>query len=138
MKVVLFFFITSFLGASTSDGVLYFSPDQIEKAFSSGHPLTSAANYKVLFSMREKPGEVEIHKVDTDLIYIISGTAEFVIGGESRGAIEKEKDEWRGGTLDGGQTQNLRGGEFFVIPNGVPHWFKSIRKTVKYSVVKVK
>ena len=42
-----------------------------------------------------------------------------------------------GSRLTGGQTRHIGKGEVFVIPAGIPHWFKEVSPTVNYFTVKV-
>jgi hypothetical protein len=39
--------------------------------------------------------------------------------------------------ITGGESHRIAKGDVFVIPAGVPHWFKEVPKSVNYFVVKV-
>ena len=45
--------------------------------------------------------------------------------------------QWQGAEITGGETHRIAKGDVFVIPAGVPHWFKEVPKSVSYFVVKV-
>jgi len=45
--------------------------------------------------------------------------------------------QWQGADITGGETHRIAKGDVFVIPAGVPHWFKEVPKSVSYFVVKV-
>src|ERR1044071_8590520 len=63
--------------------VLFFDAQQVSTSFSNGAVLLDGTNrnYIVATSRRDKPGQAEIHTLDTDIIYVTQGTATFVTGG---------------------------------------------------------
>lgn len=64
--------------------VSYFDRETVAAAFAKGAVLVDGAdgrNYMVHASHRDKPGMAEIHTLDTDVIYVLDGTATFVTGG---------------------------------------------------------
>ena len=81
---------------------------------------------------------MEIHHKDTDIIYVLTGSASFVTGGTLTDGRSTEPDEVRGATLQGGDSQQLVKGDVIVVPNGVPHWFKEVSGPLTYYVVKVR
>ncbi len=113
------------------------APD-VSAAFANGRPLVEVENYKVHASRREAPGEVEIHTRDTDIIYVLTGTATFVTGGTMVGGRETAPEEIRGGSVEGGETRTLKAGDFVIVPSGTPHWFKAVPGPLTYYVVKVR
>src|SRR5438046_1713122 len=52
-------------------------------AFAKGMPLLETAGYKVHASRRVEPGRAEIHTLDTDVIYVVDGSATLVTGGKA-------------------------------------------------------
>jgi len=113
------------------------SAPEVLKAAAAGKTLNPTDNNRVIFNRREKSGQVEIHTSETDLIYVISGRAEFVTGGKPLEAKETAKNELRGTGIENGQTREIKTGDFLVIPKGVPHWFRIVAVPVDYLVVKV-
>jgi len=95
-------------------------------------------DYKIHASRREGPGIAEIHTRDTDIAYILQGSATLVTGGTVRDAKEIGPEEIRGPTIQGGETRRVVVGDVVVIPNGVPHWFKEVEAPFLYYVVKVR
>lgn len=93
--------------------------------------------YKVQAGRREKPGVVEVHAHDTDVFYIVDGTATFVTGGKCIGDHEVSPGESRGTSIVGGTEHHLAKGDVVVIPNGVPHQFTQVDAPFLYFVVKV-
>ena len=80
----------------------------------------------------------EIHTRDTDIAYVLQGSATLVTGGTAMGVKEILPEELRGTAIQGGETRQLTVGDVIVIPNGVPHWFKEVEAPFLYYVVKVR
>jgi uncharacterized protein GlcG (DUF336 family)/quercetin dioxygenase-like cupin family protein len=120
--------------------VLFFSADQVATSFSKGAVLVDGANrnYMVHTSRREKPGQAEIHTLDTDIIYVLEGTATFITGGTAVDATTTGPDELRGSRIDGGDSRQLVKGNVIIVPNGTPHWFKEVSGTFLYYTIKVR
>jgi mannose-6-phosphate isomerase-like protein (cupin superfamily) len=95
-------------------------------------------NYMVHASRREKPGQAEVHTKDTDVIYVLDGTATFVTGGEAVDLKTTSADELRGASIRSGNTQQIAKGDVVVVPNGVPHQFLQVTNPFLYYVVKVR
>jgi glc operon protein GlcG len=123
---------------SDAPKVIYFSAAQVRKAFEKGMLLLEIANYKVHASHCEGPGVVEVHTRDTDVIYMLEGTATLVTGGTVVDGTDIEPEEIRGKDVKGGETRQISKGDVIIIPNGVPHWFKEVKGPINYYVVKVR
>jgi uncharacterized protein GlcG (DUF336 family) len=120
--------------------VSYFSHDQVSAAFAKGSVLLDGAgrNYMVHASRRDKPGRVEVHVLDTDVIYVQDGSAILVTGGAMVGGRTIEPNEIRGDSITGGETRRIVKGDVITVPNGTPHWFQEVKGTLTYYVVKVR
>jgi len=118
--------------------VTHFPAAQVSKAFEKGMPLLEIANYKVHASYRDAPGIVEVHSKDTDIIYMLEGSATIVTGGTVVDGKNIESEEVRGKDIKGGETRTLTKGEVIVVPHGTPHWFKEVKGPLNYYVVKVR
>lgn len=112
--------------------------DEVQAAFAKGMPLIEVGDYKIHASRREGPGMVEIHTRDTDIAYVLRGSATLVTGGTAVAVKEIGPEELRGTAIQGGETRQLQVGDVVVIPNGVPHWFKDVQAPFLYYVVKVR
>lgn len=99
---------------------------------------SNGENYMVHASRRDKPGMSEVHELDTDIIYVLDGTATFVTGGKSVDPKMTAPNEFRGTSIDGGETRELKKGDVAIVPKGTPHWFKKVDGTFLYYVVKVR
>jgi glc operon protein GlcG len=122
--------------ARSEDRITYLNGDITRAAFEKGKPLIETAAYKVHASRRDAAGIAEIHALDTDIIYVLDGTATIVTGGTAVAAKEVAPNEIRGSMLLGGSAQHLAKGDVFIVPNGVPHWFKDVQGPFLYYVVK--
>jgi len=118
-------------------GVIHLDRETVAAAFAKGGPLVITNNFKVQTGHRTGPGEAEIHDHDTDIFYILEGTATFVTGGKAVETRTIGPGETRAKGITGGQEQRLSKGDVIVIPTGVPHWFKEVEGTFLYYVVKV-
>lgn len=123
--------------ADAGAAVTYMPAAQVSAAFAKGQPLLEVAHYKIHASRREAAGMAEVHARDTDIIYVLEGTATFVTGGTVVSGKTIAPDEIRGSMIQGGETRTLKRGDVMVVPNGVPHWFKEVQGPFLYYVVKV-
>lgn len=101
-----------------------------------GGTLATGPGFKVNASRRDGPGEAEVHLKDTDIIYVLEGSATVVTGGHVLEPHEQSSLEIRGNAIEGGDEQQIVKGDVLTIPNGVPHWFKTVRTPFRYYVIK--
>ena len=120
--------------------VRFFDAAQVTTSFSNGAVLLDGMNrnYMVHTSKREKPGQAEIHTLDTDIIYVLQGSATFVTGGTAVDAKVTAPNELRGVRIDGGESWQLVKGDVIVVPNNTAHWFKEVNGTFLYYTIKVR
>ncbi len=120
--------------------VLFFDAKQVNTSFSTGSVLLDGSDrhYMVHTSRRDKPGLAEIHALETDIIYVLQGSATLVTGGTAVDAKEIEANEIRGSRIEGGVTRQLAKGEVIIVPNNTPHWFKEVSGTFLYYTIKVR
>src|SRR5215208_6919031 len=76
--------------------VRYLGHDEVTAAFAQGTPLIEVGDYKIHASRREGPGLVEVHTRDTDIAYVLQGSATLVTGGTADGLSETAPEELRG------------------------------------------
>lgn len=123
--------------AAPAAATRYFPSAEVAASFAKGGTLLEAPGYAIHTSRRDAPGMVEVHARDTDVMYILDGTATIVTGGEVVGGKRSAPGEVRGQSIRGGREQRLVKGDVFVVPNGVPHWFRDVPGVIQYYVVKV-
>jgi uncharacterized protein GlcG (DUF336 family) len=110
---------------------------QVATAFARGAPLLENEQLKIHASRREAPGMAEVHTRDTDVVYVLAGSATLVTGGTVIDGANTAPHEIRGTSVRGGDTRRLVKGDVVVVPNGTPHWFKEVEGPFLYYVVKV-
>ncbi|MGH7886074.1 MAG: bifunctional GlcG/HbpS family heme-binding protein/cupin domain-containing protein [Thermodesulfobacteriota bacterium] len=123
--------------SSGSDSITFFDKNSVDAAFAKGMPLIEKDNYKVHASRRTASGMAEVHAKDTDIIYMLEGSATFVTGGTVVDGKTTADDEIRGSEIKGGETRTINKGDVIIVPAGTPHWFKAVKGPVLYYVVKV-
>ena len=119
-----------------TSGATFVDANRVAAAFAKGQPLLETAGYKVHASRRVEPGKAEIHTLDTDVIYVVDGSATLVTGGKAVDAKEIAPNEIRGTKIEGGEEHQITKGELIVIPNGVPHQFTAVSGELHYFVCK--
>lgn len=88
----------------------------------SGHP--------VVVVHREATAPAEFHETYSHLIYVISGEATLVVGGELSGKKTTTPDPIPGtvtlhaDAVTGGKSREVAAGDMIQIPPKAPHWFK--------------
>src|SRR5262245_15735443 len=118
-------------------GGVHVDPAKVAEARAKGGTLVTRPDLLVQGSHRDKAGQVEVHDKETDVLYILEGEATFVFGGTMVGGKLTRPEQWLGTDITGGETHRVAKGDVFVIPAGIPHWFKEVPKSVSYFVVKV-
>jgi mannose-6-phosphate isomerase-like protein (cupin superfamily) len=140
-KVILALAAASLIGlayaAEQPQAVIHFGHEKVDALFATGGTLLVTNNYKVMTGHRSGPGTVEIHEKDTDVFYILEGTATFITGGKATDAQQRAPGELSAKEIVGGDTNHLAKGDVIIIPNGVPHWFTQTSTPFNYFVVKV-
>jgi len=120
-----------------SPKVTYFDNSKVSAAFAKGVPLLEISNYKIHASRRTEAGLAEVHVKDTDIIYVLEGSATFITGGTVVDGKTTAQDEIRGKEISGGEARTITKGDVIVVPAGTPHWFKAVQGPLLYYVVKV-
>ena len=122
--------------ATGAGGVVYIDRDKMAELLAKGGQLGTGSDYQATIARRTGPGQVEVHDKETDIFLVVDGEATFVTGGKMVGGKLTGPNQWLGTTIDGGETRQLKKGDFIVIPAGTPHWFKDVPQSVNYYVVK--
>jgi glc operon protein GlcG len=126
---------------SSTPAVTYFKGDEVAAAFAKGAVLlgdSDERNYMVHASRREGAGMAEVHTRDTDIIYVLEGSAQFVTGGTVVDGKNIAVDEIRGASIRDGERRRIAKGDVIIVPNGTPHWFQEVQGPLTYYVVKVR
>lgn len=123
-------------GTALTAAVTFIDSKSVAAAFVKGQPLVENSQYKVHASHRDGPGKSEVHEHETDIIYVLEGTATFVTGGKVVDGQVTAPGEIRGAGIEGGETRKLIKGDVIIVPQGIPHWFKDLKAPFNYYVVK--
>jgi glc operon protein GlcG len=129
------------LTSTKAAAVEFFDAASVNTAFETGAVLddgSNGGNYMIHASRREKAGMSEVHELDTDIIYVLEGSAVFVTGGTPVDQKQTAPNEFRGTSVSGGVERKLVKGDVIVVPRGTPHWFKEVSGPFLYYVVKVR
>ena len=128
-----------YLNAAELRRIIKSAPE--EKA---GHPglyslkLSENTDYPVIGIRRTVAASSEVHTNFTDIWFVLEGTGTLVTGGTMVEGVENPVGEIRGKSIKGGNVRRVRGGDFLVMPAGVPHWISEIQgKELLYIVVKM-
>ena len=131
----------SFIGLAyateQSESVIHIGHEKVDSTFAKGGLLLQKSNCKIMAGRRSGPGTVEIHEKDTDIFYIVDGTATFVTGGAAVDLKEISPGEIRAKSITGGTERQLAKGDVIIIPHGIPHQFTEVNGPFLYFVVKV-
>jgi mannose-6-phosphate isomerase-like protein (cupin superfamily) len=94
--------------------------------------------FRIYALRRNKPLGVELHAVDTDLVFILDGTGTFVTGGSVREPRALGTNESTGSGIDGGTANRIGPGAVLVMPGQTPHWLRDVEGTMDFFAVKVR
>jgi uncharacterized protein GlcG (DUF336 family)/mannose-6-phosphate isomerase-like protein (cupin superfamily) len=108
----------------------------VDAGFANDATLLRAQGFRVEASHRTGPGEAEVHLQDTDIFYVLKGSADLIVGGKVSQPQQLAEGEIRGASIEGGEPRVIASGDVVVIPRGVPHWFKHVNTPFSYYVVK--
>ena len=101
-----------------------------------GNPLIPGDGYAVQTNKRVKNGILEIHEKETDIFYIMDGSATIIVGGTAVEPKQTRPQQLTAKDIQGGQSYNLKKGDVLVIPAGTPHWFKQVNGSINYLTIK--
>ena len=136
MLIVVTCVVASAQTAGAPAAAVFFDKAKVDQAMTSGSVLYDGKMFRVQMGKRTEAGQVEFHAKDTDVFYIVSGSATFVTGGTMVGGKTTGPGEIRGTSITGGETRELAAGDVIVIPDSVNHRWKAIHKPVVYFTMK--
>ncbi len=116
--------------------VTYKESQQVLDNFGKTNPLIPGDAYRVQTDRRTANGRIEIHEKETDIFYIMDGSATLIAGGKAVEPTATRAGQLTAKDIEGGTTYNLKKGDVVVIPAGQPHWFKQVNGFINYLTVK--
>jgi quercetin dioxygenase-like cupin family protein len=125
--------------AAAKAEVVYVPAKEVEASMKKpGTKVFDSPKYSIMAFRRTAAGEAELHEADTDIFYIVDGSATFVTGGTIVGGKQTAPGEIRGASITGGKTRKLSKGDVITIPKNTPHWYSGVDSTLTYFIVKVR
>lgn len=153
MRATLIWFATTlFAGtvmAQTPDMQLYTSSAEVQaliaKAKKERRPdqpifsqsLLKLAPYRVSVEYSAVVAPAAIHEKVAEMVYVIEGGATLITGGKLIGEKRMNADNLIGSGIEGGESRPLSKGDFYIVPEGVPHWFNNIQEVLVQMTFKV-
>jgi mannose-6-phosphate isomerase-like protein (cupin superfamily) len=116
--------------------VVYKESQQVLDNFGKTNPFIPGEDYRVHTDRRTANGRIEIHEKETDIFYVMDGSATLVAGGTAVEPTATRPGQMTAKDIRNGQTYNLKKGDVVVIPAGQPHWFKQVNGFINYLTVK--
>ena len=93
-------------------------------------PLLRLAPYGVNLEYRTGVAPAAVHETEAELFYIIDGSATVVTGGKLAGETRTNPTNLSGTGIEGGESRKVAKGDFWIVPQGTPHWFSSVDGTL--------
>ncbi len=122
--------------ARSDGGVTVVPRTVVDAGFATDATLARGDGFRVDASHREGPGEAEVHLNQTDIFYVLKGSADLIVGGTVSAPRDMAGGEIRGSAIEGGELHAIAHGDVVVIPHGIPHWFRRVSTPFTYYVVK--
>jgi len=130
LKFVAFTLLVAGLGAAATVDI-YTPQDQqaIEKKLLSSQKgsqfssetLKKYGNHYTMMAHRDATGSSELHQKESDVFFVVEGSATLVTGGELLNGKTTNPGEIRGTSIKGGERHALVQGSVVHIPAGTPH-----------------
>jgi len=92
--------------------------------------LLQLSPYTANLEYRGAVGPAAVHEKEAELFYVIDGSGTLVTGGKLAGETRTNAENLSGTAIEGGETQAVAKGDFFIVPENTPHWFSKINGTL--------
>jgi mannose-6-phosphate isomerase-like protein (cupin superfamily) len=131
-------FALSTMPLKATDNAVYMESQRVIDNFGKpgGNPLIPGEAYRVQTDRRTAKGNIEIHEKETDIFYVMDGSATIIVGGTAIEPKSTRAGQLTAKDIENGQSYNLKKGDVLVIPAGQPHWFKQVNGFINYLTVK--
>jgi mannose-6-phosphate isomerase-like protein (cupin superfamily) len=64
-----------------------------------------------------------VHEKEAEVFYVVQGSGNVTTGGVLKEEKRTNADNLSGTGIEGGATRKIGAGDFFIVPEKVPHWF---------------
>jgi len=100
---------------------------EVTNIFPEGQKLSASSPNQLIRTRRaSEPNNASVHPDITEVYYIVDGSGTFLTGG----TFLDPNDRSKGST--GGVANNVKRGDFIILPPGTVHWFARINGSVTY------
>jgi mannose-6-phosphate isomerase-like protein (cupin superfamily) len=96
-------------------------------------PVSNTDQYRVNVVHRVKPAGAIAHAGNTELHYIIEGSATVVTGGT---IVRPPAGSTTLASIEGGVTKHVTKGDVVIVPENSAHWYKDIEGQITYLEVR--
>ena len=92
--------------------------------------ILTLAPYNANLEYRGAVGPAAVHEKEAEMFFVIDGSGTLVTGGKLVGETRTNAENLSGTAIEGGTTRNVAKGDYFIVPEGAPHWFSKINGTL--------
>ena len=92
--------------------------------------ILTLAPYNANLEYRGAVGPAAVHEKEAEMFFVIDGSGTLVTGGKLVGETRTNAENLSGTAIDGGTSRNVAKGDYFIVPEGAPHWFSKINGTL--------
>jgi mannose-6-phosphate isomerase-like protein (cupin superfamily) len=89
-------------------------------------PILRLAPYNANLEYRASVGTASVHEREAELFYVIDGSATLITGGTLKNEQRTNAANRSGSGIEGGASQRIGKGDFFIVPENTAHWFSAI------------
>jgi mannose-6-phosphate isomerase-like protein (cupin superfamily) len=100
-------------------------------------PMTRTHGYTVGHRTGKEPPSAEQHEGVTDVYFVMGGSATMVTGGELVGKRQLTEGEYRGTSVQGGDSHRLKAGDVLLVPPNAPHSAQADAGGFSYMLLKI-
>ena len=92
--------------------------------------ILALAPYHANLEYRAAVGPAAVHEKEAEMFYVIDGAGTLITGGKLVNEKRTNAENLSGTAIEGGKSQNVAKGDFFIVPENTPHWFGQIKGTL--------
>jgi mannose-6-phosphate isomerase-like protein (cupin superfamily) len=100
-------------------------------------PMARTHGYTAGYRTGKEPLSAEQHEGVTDVYFIMGGSATMTTGGELVGRRPLIDGEYRGTSVQGGETHRLKAGDVLLVPPNLPHSAQADAGGFSYLLLKI-
>lgn len=93
-------------------------------------PIVQLAPISANLEYRPAVGPAAVHEKEAEMFYVVDGAATLVTGGKLANEKRTNAENLNGTAIEGGASQAVAKGDFFIVPENTPHWFSEIKSTL--------